>query len=86
MAEATVLNVSLKASSIPYGFAAQAAFANIEMSFLDAAEHEISLHHNGKLVIDQTEIATILADIAAPAASNSKACRPRCGLSPCLIH
>jgi hypothetical protein len=68
----TILNLSLKASSIPYGFAAQAVFANIENSFLDTAEHEISLSHNGKLVIDQTEITTILAGLATSAGSDSK--------------
>lgn len=68
----TTLNISLKVSSIPYGFAAQAVFANVETSLLDTAEHEISLSHNGKLVIDQTEITTILAGLATSAGSNSK--------------
>lgn len=70
MAEST-LNVSLKASSIPYGFAAQAAFANIETSFLDTAEHEISFRHNGQLVTDQAQIATLLAGLVPGAGSNS---------------
>ena len=74
MAEST-LNVSLKASSIPYGFAAQAAFANVETSFLDTAEHEITLRHKSELIIDQAQIATILADLVPNAASNSNVCR-----------
>jgi hypothetical protein len=74
MAETTTLSVSLKASSIPYGFAAQAAFVNVETSFLDTADHEVSLRHRSQLVIDQTEITTILANLAVSAGSNSKAC------------
>jgi hypothetical protein len=70
----TTLNISLKPSSIPYGLAAQAVFSNVEISFLDTAEHEISLSHNGKLVIDQTEITTILAGLATSPGSNSKVC------------
>jgi hypothetical protein len=68
----TTLNISLKQSSIPYGLAAQAVFANVETSFLETAEHEISLSHNGKRVIDQTEITTILAGLATSPGSNSK--------------
>jgi hypothetical protein len=86
MAETTTLNVSLKASSIPYGFAAQAALANVEASFLDTAEHEISLRHNGKLVIDQTEIASKLAGLAASAGSNSKVLQFHYGFVLHLMH
>lgn len=78
MADST-LNVSLKASSIPYGFAAQAAFANTETSFLDTAEHEITLRHNGELIIDQAQIASTLAGMVPGAASNSTVCVICCG-------
>lgn len=71
MAEYT-LNVSLKANPIPYGLIAQAIFANIETSFLDTAEHDITLSHRSELVADQIQIATFLAGKAAILEGNSK--------------
>ncbi|KAG8841612.1 hypothetical protein FRB91_004825 [Serendipita sp. 411] len=59
-----VLNVSLRASVIPYGLIAQAAFANVETSFLDTAEHDATLGHNGQTITDQDQIARILAEKA----------------------
>ncbi|KAG8773326.1 hypothetical protein FRC16_005418 [Serendipita sp. 398] len=59
-----VLNVSLRASVIPYGLIAQAAFAKVETSFLDTAEHDATLGHNGQTITDQDQIARILAEKA----------------------
>jgi glutamyl-tRNA synthetase len=66
------LNVSLKANPIPYGLIAQAIFANIEASFLDTAEHDITLNHGGELVTDQVQIAHFLAEKAAILEGSSK--------------
>ena len=66
------LNVSLKASTLPYGLIAQATFASIETSFLDTAEHEITLSHNGKLLTDPDEITSVLADRPSTAQGSSK--------------
>jgi hypothetical protein len=68
-----ILNVSLKANPIPYGLIAQAIFANIEASFLDTAEHDITLSHHNELVVDQVQIATLLAGKAAISGGSSKA-------------
>jgi hypothetical protein len=66
------LNVSLKANPIPYGLIAQAIFANIEASFLDTAEHDITLNHGSELVADQVQIANFLAGKAAILEGSSK--------------
>lgn len=63
MASSTLV-VSLKAPSIPYDLIAQAAFANIETSFLDTAENNIVLSLDGKVIADQNEIGTLLANKA----------------------
>lgn len=67
-----ILNVSLKANPIPYGLIAQAIFANIETSFHDTAEHDITLSHRNELEADQARIATILAGKAALLEGSSK--------------
>jgi len=77
-----ILNVSLKANPIPYGLIAQAIFANVEASFLHTAEHDITLSHHSELVVDQGQIATLLAGKAAISEGSSKAsvldCRSMC--------
>jgi hypothetical protein len=73
MAEYT-LNVSLKANPIPYGLIAQAIFANIETSFHDTAEHDITLSHRDELVTDQAQLATLLAGKASVLEGSSKVC------------
>lgn len=59
------LNVSLKANPFPYGLIAQATFVDIETSFHDTAENDVTLSHHGELVTDQAQIVTLLAGKAA---------------------
>ncbi|KAG8813754.1 hypothetical protein FRC17_001441 [Serendipita sp. 399] len=67
------LNVSLKSSSIPYGLIAQAAFADVETTFLDTAEHdEVVLSHTGKSITDQGEITHLLAQKSGFVQGSSK--------------
>jgi hypothetical protein len=68
------LNVSLGSSVVPYGLIAQAAFADIGISFQETADHEASLSHNGELVTDQAQITSILAGKAAVIEGSSKVC------------